>query len=57
MSGQGEVAAGVTQQLQSDASRYDGLFLLPDRFMVINQAIGLPIYIIAIYIIINNKQL
>ena len=42
MSGQGNVAAGVKQQLESDAKRYDGLRMLPGRFMVINQAIGIP---------------
>ena len=42
MSGQGTVAAGVKQQLESDAKRYDGLRMLPGRFMVINQAIGTP---------------
>jgi polar amino acid transport system substrate-binding protein len=42
MSGKGNVAAGVKQQLESDAKRYDGLRMLPGRFMVINQAIGTP---------------
>jgi len=42
MRGQGNVAAGVKQQLESDASRYTGLRMLPGRFMVINQAIGIP---------------
>ncbi|MBU3636532.1 ABC transporter substrate-binding protein [Polynucleobacter sp. es-MAR-4] len=42
MSGAGNVAAGVKQQLESDAQRYEGLRLLPGRFMVINQAIGIP---------------
>jgi len=37
-----EVAAGVTQQLQADAIKNPGLRLLPGRFMVINQAMGLP---------------
>ena len=37
-----EVAAGVKQQLQMDAKRLPGLRLLPDRFMVIQQAMGLP---------------
>jgi polar amino acid transport system substrate-binding protein len=37
-----EVAAGVKQQLQADAKRLPGLRLLPGRFMVINQAMGLP---------------
>jgi polar amino acid transport system substrate-binding protein len=42
MSGKGNVAAGVKQQLESDAKRYAGLRMLPGRFMVINQAIGVP---------------
>ena len=42
MSGSGNVAAGVKQQLESDAQRYEGLRMLPGRFMVINQAIGIP---------------
>ena len=42
MSGKGNVAAGVKQQLESDAKRYQNLRLLPGRFMVINQAIGIP---------------
>ena len=42
MSGKGNVAAGVKQQLESDAQRYSGLRMLPGRFMVINQAIGIP---------------
>ena len=37
-----EVAAGVKQQLQADAQRLSGLRLLPGRFMVIQQAMGLP---------------
>ena len=37
-----EVAAGVKQQLQTDVQRIPGLRLLPGRFMVINQAMGLP---------------
>ena len=37
-----DVAAGVKQQLESDASRLDGLRLLPGRFMVIEQAMGVP---------------
>jgi len=36
-----EVAAGVRQQLESDARRIGGLRLLPGRFMVIQQAMGL----------------
>jgi polar amino acid transport system substrate-binding protein len=37
-----EIAAGVKQQLQADAARLPGLRLLEGRFMVINQAIGMP---------------
>ena len=37
-----EVAAGVKQQLQMDAKRLPGLRLLDGRFMVIQQAMGLP---------------
>jgi len=37
-----DVAAGVRQQLESDAARLPGLRLLPGRFMVIQQAMGLP---------------
>ena len=42
MSGKGNVAAGVKQQLESDAKRYSDLRMLPGRFMVINQAMGIP---------------
>lgn len=35
-----DVAAGVKQQLQADADRRPGLRLLPGRFMVIQQAMG-----------------
>jgi len=42
MSGKGNVAAGVKQQLEADAKRYKDLRMLPGRFMVINQAIGIP---------------
>ena len=42
MAGAGNVAAGVKQQLESDAKRYQDLRMLPGRFMVINQAIGTP---------------
>ena len=35
-----DVAAGVKQQLQADAARLPGLRLLPGRFMVIEQAMG-----------------
>lgn len=37
-----DVAAGVRQQLEADAARLEGLRLLPGRFMVIQQAMGLP---------------
>ena len=37
-----DVAAGVKQQLQADAQRLPGLRLLDGRFMVIQQALGLP---------------
>ena len=37
-----DVAAGVKQQLESDAKRLPGLRLLPGRFMVIEQAMGVP---------------
>jgi polar amino acid transport system substrate-binding protein len=36
-----DVAAGVKQQLEADAQRIGGLRLLPERFMVIQQAMGL----------------
>jgi polar amino acid transport system substrate-binding protein len=36
-----DVAAGVKQQLEMDAKRVAGLRLLPGRFMVINQAMGM----------------
>lgn len=37
-----DVAAGVKQQLEADAKRVPGLRILDGRFMVINQAIGVP---------------
>jgi polar amino acid transport system substrate-binding protein len=37
-----EAAAGVKQQLEMDAKRTGGVRLLPGRFMVINQAMGVP---------------
>jgi polar amino acid transport system substrate-binding protein len=37
-----EVAAGVRQQLESDARRAPGVRVLPDRFMVIEQAMAMP---------------
>ena len=36
-----EVAAGVKQQLEMDQQRFPDLRLLPERFMVIRQAMGL----------------
>jgi polar amino acid transport system substrate-binding protein len=36
-----EAAAGVKQQMEMDAKRVGGLRLLPGRFMVINQAMGM----------------
>ncbi|WP_300552175.1 ABC transporter substrate-binding protein [Limnohabitans sp. Rim8] len=42
MAEQLDVAAGVKQQLQADAMRLPGLRLLPGRFMVIHQAMGIP---------------
>ena len=36
-----DVAAGVRQQLEADAKRLPGLRLLPGRFMVIQQAMGM----------------
>jgi polar amino acid transport system substrate-binding protein len=37
-----EVAAGVRQQLESDAARTPGLRILPGNFMTIEQAMGTP---------------
>jgi len=37
-----EVAANVKQQLEADARRVGGIRLLPGRFMVIEQAMGVP---------------
>jgi polar amino acid transport system substrate-binding protein len=37
-----DVAAGVKQQLEADIKRFPNLRLLPGRFMVIQQAMGLP---------------
>jgi polar amino acid transport system substrate-binding protein len=37
-----DVAAGVKQQLEADSKRFPGHRLLPGRFMVIQQAMGLP---------------
>ena len=42
MAGGHDVAAGVKQQLESDARQIPGVRLLPGRFMVIEQAMGLP---------------
>jgi polar amino acid transport system substrate-binding protein len=36
-----DVVAGIKQQLELDMRRYPGLRLLPERFMVIQQAMGL----------------
>ncbi|AUD00053.1 ABC transporter substrate-binding protein [Bradyrhizobium sp. SK17] len=38
-----EVAAGIRQQLEADQARRPGLRLLPERFMVIQQAMGVPV--------------
>ena len=40
--GQVEVAAGIRKLLEDWAAQHDGLRLLPGRFMVIQQAMGLP---------------
>lgn len=37
-----DVAAGVRQQLEADAACHPGLRVLPGRFMVIEQAMGMP---------------
>ena len=37
-----EVAAGVRPQIESDVRRFPGLRMLPERFMAINQAMGVP---------------
>jgi ABC-type amino acid transport substrate-binding protein len=37
-----DVAAGVRQQLESDCRKHAGLRLLPGRFMLIQQAMGVP---------------
>jgi polar amino acid transport system substrate-binding protein len=37
-----DVAAGVKQQLEADCRKRPGLRLLPGRFMIIQQAMGLP---------------
>jgi len=37
-----DAAAGVKQQLQADAARVGAVRLLPGRFMVIEQAMGIP---------------
>jgi polar amino acid transport system substrate-binding protein len=42
MSQQADVAAGVRQQLEADMKNTPGMRLLPGRFMVIQQAMGLP---------------
>ena len=40
--GEAEVAAGIRQVLEAEARREPGVRVLPGRFMVIRQAIGLP---------------
>lgn len=42
MEGTYDVAAGVKQQLESDTKKFEGIRLLPGRFMVIEQAMGQP---------------
>jgi polar amino acid transport system substrate-binding protein len=42
LEGKHAVAAGVKQQLAADAQHVGGLRLLPERFMVIQQAMGVP---------------
>ncbi len=42
LKGRLEVAAGVKQGLEADARRVGGVRLLPERFMVINQAMAAP---------------
>lgn len=42
VSQQADVAAGVRQQLEADMQTTPGMRLLPGRFMVIQQAMGLP---------------
>lgn len=42
IAGNYQVAAGVRQQLEADRLRYPKTRLLPESFMVIRQAIGLP---------------
>lgn len=37
-----DVAAGVRQQLEADSRAHPGMRLLPGRFMVIRQAMGVP---------------
>jgi polar amino acid transport system substrate-binding protein len=37
-----EVAAGVKQQLEADTQGVSGVRMLTERFMVINQAMGVP---------------
>ncbi len=36
------MAAGIRQLLEAEAARAPGLRVLPERFMVIHQAMGLP---------------
>lgn len=37
-----EVAAGIRAQMEADAAVYSGLRVLPEAFMVIRQAVGMP---------------
>jgi polar amino acid transport system substrate-binding protein len=41
-SGEAEVAAGIRQVLEAEARRAPGVRVLPGRFMVIQQAMGMP---------------
>ncbi|NEE29561.1 ABC transporter substrate-binding protein, partial [Streptomyces sp. SID7982] len=40
--GEVEVAAGIRQLLEAEAAREKGVRVLPGRFMVIQQAMGVP---------------
>ncbi|NEE47386.1 ABC transporter substrate-binding protein, partial [Streptomyces sp. SID8455] len=40
--GEVEVAAGIRQLLEGEAARASGVRVLPGRFMVIQQAMGIP---------------
>ncbi|WP_408992776.1 transporter substrate-binding domain-containing protein [Streptomyces sp. 1268] len=41
--GEVEVAAGIRQLLEAEAAREEGVRVLPGRFMVIQQAMGVPV--------------